>query len=112
MSMCELTIVQGHDQNLGQMLIIHDDQRRTIGRSSACDFKVDDEMMSGMHCQVLLNKNWLIRDLLSRNGLLVNETAVHEKQLKPGDRIQIGQTMFEFQLAGATGSGQPGRGGT
>lgn len=100
MSICELTVVQGPQSHHGQVLIIHEDQRRTIGRSSACDLQVEDDMMSGIHCQVLYDDGWKVRDLLSRNGVFVNQSAIHEQKLSANDQIQVGQTLFLFQLSG------------
>jgi len=107
MNICELTVVQGHQLVLGRIIIIHNDQQRTVGRSSACDFKFDDDMMSGMHAQVLYRDGWIVRDLLSRNGVLVNQAAIHQHPLEPGDTIQVGQTLFEFSESGKQESKHP-----
>jgi len=70
----------------------------TIGRSSKCDVQIDQESISRNHA-VLINdgKRVLVKDLGSTNGTYVNDTLVSgEYQVKNGDLIKIGRTIFKF----------------
>lgn len=102
---CELVVLEGSADTTGQVFWVHDDQRPTMGRSSACDFVVDDDQLSGIHCQFMFRDGWTVRDLLSRNGLHVNDQLIDQHQLKPGDTIRLGNTVLSFALSG--GGDQP-----
>jgi pSer/pThr/pTyr-binding forkhead associated (FHA) protein len=43
------------------------------------------------------NGAWVITDLNSRNGTFVNGVRITRQYLRPGDQIQIGQTVIVFQ---------------
>src|SRR5207302_9781685 len=45
--------------------------------------------------------NWLIQDAHSKNGTLVNGSAVERTLLAPGDVIELGRTLFLFGEAPA-----------
>lgn len=68
-----------------------------IGRSSKCDVQVDQDAVSRNHCKIVnTGKSFLLRDLGSTNGSIVNDELVNECHLKDGDRIKIGRTIFKF----------------
>ncbi len=78
-----------------------------IGRDPACQLDLaEDEQVSHRHA-VLEQRGgaiW-IKDLGALNRTEVNGQPVEEAQLKPGDRIEIGRTQFEFQLIETAPSG-------
>ena len=43
----------------------------------------------------------MVADLQSANGTFVNEKRVSTADLKPGDKLRIGSTVFEFVSASA-----------
>ena len=72
----------------------------TIGRSSKSDITVRSEKASRMHTRLFPSpQGWLIEDLSSRNGTLVNGNAISEPTpLKDRDRIQVAGFSLQFVL--------------
>ncbi|HAB10995.1 MAG TPA: sigma-54-dependent Fis family transcriptional regulator [Planctomycetaceae bacterium] len=73
-------------------------QVTTVGRSSTNRVVVRDEVCSRNHCEVFQSGDrWLLRDLGSRNGTLVNGVTVEEDwPLEEGQIIQIGNCDLGF----------------
>ena len=67
-----------------------------IGRGSECDVVIHDLKASRQHCKLTRQENgFLLEDLTSRNGTLVNGTPIKEPVLlKANQTFQIGDTMF------------------
>lgn len=77
-----------------------DNDPSSIGRGKECDFVLDDKSVSKQHAQfVSAQGNWVLSDLGSSNGVLVNGSRVDEVALKSGDRIQLGRCTFEYALS-------------
>jgi transcriptional regulator with GAF, ATPase, and Fis domain len=71
----------------------------TIGREASNGIAVSDPSVSRKHCLVSgLDGRFLVRDLDSRNGTLVNGTGVEEQWLRHGDEIAAGDSSFVFLL--------------
>ena len=70
-----------------------------IGRDAACDVHVTAGLISRKHAKVTVNYNeWLIEDLGSANGTLVNGKAVTTcTRLWPNQKIQIGSAIIELR---------------
>ncbi len=78
-----------------------------IGRDPSCQLDLQDDDKVSHHHAVLEQRGdevW-IKDLESLNKTEVNGQAVQEVCLKPGDRIEIGRTQFEFQIIEASVAG-------
>lgn len=70
----------------------------TLGRLPECDVVVDDPGASRRHARIEnVDGSFVLRDLGSMNGTLVNDEAVREQALHDGDRITIGETVLEFR---------------
>jgi Protein of unknown function (DUF3662)/FHA domain len=70
----------------------------TIGRLPECDVVVDDAGASRQHAEVRrTDDGFVLSDLGSTNGTLVNGSPIREHLLEDGDRITIGETVLEFQ---------------
>ena len=70
----------------------------TIGRLPECDVVVDDPGASRQHARIgRTDGGFVLVDLGSTNGTLVNDLPVQEHMLENGDRITIGQTVLEFR---------------
>ena len=69
----------------------------TIGRSDACDLRVDDTYLSSRHARVANDDGDLsIEDLGSTNGTYVNQELVRGRvHLERGDVVQVGGALFE-----------------
>jgi pSer/pThr/pTyr-binding forkhead associated (FHA) protein len=69
----------------------------TIGRASTNDVVIDNEQVSRLHA-VLVSEgpSVTIRDLDSRNGVLVNGVKVMSQRLAHGDTLSIGNCQMRF----------------
>ena len=69
-----------------------------LGRADHCEVLIDDSKVSREHCEIVVDdEDWIIRDLHSRNGTLVNGELVTEHILAVGDRIQLStESLFLF----------------
>src|SRR5712692_3311340 len=72
--------------------------RVIIGRLAESDVVVPDPGVSRRHAEVRReNGRFVLIDLGSTNGTLVNGAAVGEHPLEEGDRIKLGNTVLEFR---------------
>lgn len=73
--------------------------RNIIGSDSACDIIVTgDPAVSGKHLTILHRMgHFKFRDEFSTNGTFVNDVFEEEGNLKDGDMIRIGETIFKFR---------------
>ena len=70
----------------------------TLGRLPDCDVVVSDAGASRQHARISqANGEFVLTDLGSTNGTLVNDEAVRERVLADGDRITIGEAVLEFR---------------
>jgi Nif-specific regulatory protein len=74
------------------------DGEATIGRDPANVVAIIDPSVSRKHCLLRREEDgrFLIRDLDSRNGTLVNGAPVKEQWLRHGDEIATGDSLFLF----------------
>ncbi len=93
-----LLVIAGPDVGLRVRL----DRTLEIGRDPASNFALRDESISWQHLRVedRGSGEWALVDLGSTNGTILNtEKCAGERRLSAGDRILIGKTVLEFQLA-------------
>lgn len=76
-----------------------------IGRAEDCQLKIPSDLISRHHCVIVVEGEYLaVRDFGSKNGTFVNgEKVLGEHELKPGDRLMIGQVEFEIERPGEIG---------
>jgi transcriptional regulator with GAF, ATPase, and Fis domain len=73
--------------------------RFSIGRDSQNHFSIPDHSVSREHCVICRQGDgFLIRDLGSHNGTLVNDLPVKERQLAHRDCISVGHTVLQFLM--------------
>ena len=80
-----------------------------IGRDPANEIVVEDTGVSRQHARVLLHNGavW-VQDAGSRNGVFVNEQRVPDhRQVKLGDKLKVGATLFELRAAPPTAAAAP-----
>ena len=71
-----------------------------IGRSADCQLILDDDYVSTQHARIYRSgTGYIVDDLGSTNGTLVNGREVATQPLSEGDRITIGMTNFMFTQA-------------
>ena len=77
----------------------------TLGRQIGSDIQVLDLAVSRQHCAIAADgESFVLRDLDSRHGTFVNGLPVRERSLEPGDRIQVGGSLFLFAAGEAPGA--------
>jgi pSer/pThr/pTyr-binding forkhead associated (FHA) protein len=69
-----------------------------VGRDPACDItESNDPLLSRRHAAFTADaRDAVVRDLDSRNGILVNGTKTKEARLRHGDVVQIGHLQVKF----------------
>ncbi len=72
-------------------------ERITIGRRPYNDIALDHLTVSGEHAAIFrVGDRRMIRDLKSRNGIIINGFSISEQLLSDGDLIQIG--IYDLKL--------------
>ncbi len=100
--MASLFVIQGADQGkrfeFTSPLV-------TLGRDDSNTVKVQDLEVSRRHAELRRDQDsYKLIDLRSANGTYVNDHPVEQVMLRPGDRVQLGQTVMVFQAALAAAS--------
>lgn len=69
-----------------------------VGRDPACDIsETNDPLLSRRHAAFTADtRDAMVRDLESRNGILVNGTKTKAARLKHGDVVQVGHLQVKF----------------
>jgi len=71
---------------------------KQVGRSPECDIVLPDEKVSRLHARLdKTEQGWVLVDLESTNGTMVNGKRITEKLLEPGDEIQFGSFSFRYE---------------
>jgi FHA domain-containing protein len=89
----------------GGMLVLADGgkefalgDRSVIGRLQGSEVEIQDPGASRRHAEIRRDgADYVVADLGSTNGTLVNDRPVAEATLEDGDRITIGRTVLEFR---------------
>ncbi|MGW4906124.1 FHA domain-containing protein [Streptomyces sp. NPDC004270] len=79
------------------------DTRVTFGRNSENTVVISSLSVSRFHAEIVFDedKGYVLRDLESSNGTLVNGEEVESRLLQPGDEISLGDQEFRFEVADA-----------
>lgn len=72
--------------------------RSTVGRDEENEVTLDDGFLSSRHATLAWNgKGWVLEDLESLNGTLVNGKVVKKPvAIKPGDTLQFGRVKVKL----------------
>lgn len=71
--------------------------RLVVGRSEKADIRINDTKISREHAEFTkVGEDWVVTDLGSQNGIVVNDKKAVQHKIKLGDRIIIGQTVLKF----------------
>src|SRR6185436_4573164 len=71
----------------------------TIGRKDTCEVVLPSNDVSRQHAQIRVEgERWILRDLGSSNGTLVDGVVIKQHELRDGDRIKIGGFELLCQL--------------
>jgi predicted component of type VI protein secretion system len=70
---------------------------RTVGREPSNDIVVENLLVSSYHARIdPAGKDYILTDLQSKNGTIVNGERVTSAKLKNGDQILIGKHLLVF----------------
>ena len=99
--MPSLYVIRGNGQgshfDLTELVSSSDDRVIGIGREKGNDITVEDHEASRRHAEIRKqNDIYSLADLDSSNGTFLNNCRIAEVELKSGDRIQIGRTLFLY----------------
>ncbi len=73
-----------------------------VGRGEKAHARIADPELSRQHFEIAFKENaFVLRDLDSKNGTIVNGRRVTETQLNLEDQIHAGETNFVFTDKGA-----------
>jgi len=94
-SVLVLTVIEGPDT--GKRFELPETEPQLIGRSSEA-LPMNDTTVSRRHAELTPDEGrWFIRDLDSQNGTYVNSHPAEERtELREGDSIRVGATVFRF----------------
>ncbi len=73
------------------------DRELIIGRHHACDVVLGDLSVSRHHARLVRRDGrWIMQDLASTNGTVINGLRVGRCELRPGDRIMLGDARLRL----------------
>jgi hypothetical protein len=68
-----------------------------LGRHEDCDVRLLDSTVSRRHARLVFRDGiWIIVDLDSTNGSAVNRQPVRRCELRPGDRLSLGEAVLRI----------------
>jgi hypothetical protein len=72
----------------------------SVGRSKEADVRIEDRYASSLHARVFSREGrFYVEDMSSTNGTLLNGATLQgEAELIDGDNVQIGDTVFRFEV--------------
>lgn len=74
-------------------------KRVVLGRSAKADIKIFDNQSSREHAELIRMKDqYVLTDLNSNNGVIVNGKKIKQSALSHKDRIIIGKTVYKFEI--------------
>jgi pSer/pThr/pTyr-binding forkhead associated (FHA) protein len=80
-----------------------------IGRSPQAGIRLDDELVSDVHCQINeLDGAVYVQDAGSERGTFVDGVRVTQTQLRPGHELTVGRTHFRLAYTGGSPGGRRG----
>jgi pSer/pThr/pTyr-binding forkhead associated (FHA) protein len=89
-----LVCLTGKEKGVAYFLI---GKRVVLGRSDKADIRILDIKSSREHCEVIkVGKDFVLTDLASQNGVIVNDLKVKQHVLNEGDKVIIGKTVYKF----------------
>lgn len=92
----KLTCLTG--KNKGKVYWINE-PRIVMGRGKECKVQVYDQKSSREHAEIVKkDDSYIVTDLKSQNGIIINDLKISQYTLRPDDKIVIGQTVYKFSL--------------
>jgi two-component system cell cycle response regulator len=100
---CRPALTRVSGPNVGERLPLPTDRKAgiVVGRAETAGILVEDPAVSREHCRLAPGPNgaFVLTDLASTNGTIVNGERIESIELAEGDKIQVGtSTVFRFSL--------------
>jgi adenylate cyclase len=74
--------------------------KAVMGRAETCDIQILDTDVSRQHAELAYNDgHFVVKDLGSRNGVIVNDQRVNNALLNHGDIFKLGPRGFRLEIA-------------
>ena len=97
--MYKLTVVAG--PNRGSTFSVQDGET-TIGRQTGNTIILPSAKVSKRHCALVVDQGEIqVKDLGSSNGTFVNGVLARNRKVRAGDRISVGEFVFELSTPGS-----------
>ncbi len=78
-------------------IYLDDKLKVIVGRDDSCDVLIEDSEASRNHCRIELTPaGFVLSDLGSSNGTMVNGRPVTEHPMRDGDEVAIGVCRIKF----------------
>lgn len=101
--MPQLKIKSGIDR--GRVFEVSEDSNK-IGRDPSCCVQLNESGVSREHAEIYrVGEMFFIRDLGSRNGIMVNDMTVEDELLRDGDVIRICSYVLVFESIASAADG-------
>ncbi len=93
---CMVVIYSSDARELGKRYILGPDPV-LLGRGSENTIVLENDTISRSHCKIEKRRGgYYVSDLNSTNGTYVNDEPVDDYQLRRGDQVKVGDTIFKF----------------
>lgn len=97
---CLVVIYSSDSRQLGKKYPLGEEPL-TMGREPENTVVLEADSVSRQHCRIEQSgRHYIIKDNNSTNGTYVNDEPVTSMQLRRGDQVKVGDTIFKF-LAGS-----------
>ncbi len=94
----QLRVIDGDSRDLGKQLGLEPDADYVIGRSNNCSLVLNDGKVSRLHCRIESHgEEFVLTDLNSANGTIVNGERVSQASLRLGDYLRLGFTVLTYE---------------
>lgn len=89
-----LVIIKGYAEGMEYPL---DKAYTVLGRDESADIPLRDALVSRQHVAIeFMHGEFMLRDLDSTNGTVLNGKLVQEARIRSRDRFQVGDTTIQF----------------
>ena len=93
---CLVVIYSTDSRQLGKRHVLAS-QPVSLGRGSDNTIVLENDSVSRRHCRIeKRGPGYHVQDLNSTNGTYVNDELISDYQLRRGDQVKVGDTIFKF----------------
>ncbi|MEM9069039.1 MAG: GGDEF domain-containing protein [Myxococcota bacterium] len=93
---CLVVIYSTDARQLGKRYVLASEPV-LLGRGSENTIVLENDSVSRRHCRIeKRGRAYHVQDLQSTNGTYVNDELVSDYQLRRGDQVKVGDTIFKF----------------